>query len=137
MAAQDSGSGRIAEFARRIRAGEPIDATVMPHCDVHLRGMKWGDDNLDMEFGLCAEHHGFQLEWALVARWVYELEVNLDYKHIGGGGMPMTSNTVVEQDAENAWFVLFDFASVGEVRFLCTALEIRECVAKDRATKDA
>ena len=63
----------------------------------------------------------------LLALEVRALKVDLDYGE-RGMRMPMTWDMLIDQDrGQDAWFVIFDFASHGEVRFRCAALEIPSC----------
>jgi len=80
-----------------------------------------------MEFSLAAHLHGVELKWVLRARWVHGLEVSLNRS-----ASLCTWNTLIEQDDEHEWFVLFDFASTGEVRFKCSELEIVEYTAESK-----
>ncbi len=117
------------ELMRRVHAGEAFDLAQMPRCDVHLRGIAWTQNNTDIELSLSAHVQGVNLDWILVARMVHGLKVDLNYG-ARASGMPMTWDTLIEQNADDEWLVMFDFASQGELRFSCSGLEIH-CARTD------
>ncbi len=123
MPHQNSRLDQSVELMRRVHAGEAFDLAQMPRCDVHLRGIAWTQNDTDLELSLSAHVQGVNLDWILVARWVHGLKVDLNYG-ARSSGMPMTWDTLIEQNADDEWFVLFDFASRGELRFSCSGLEI-------------
>ncbi|MCB1607795.1 MAG: hypothetical protein KDI71_12545 [Xanthomonadales bacterium] len=130
MATQNFGRDQNVELMRRVHAGEDFDVSLMPRCDVQLRGMGFSDNGADLELRLRATVGGMLLDWVLLALEVRALKVDLDYGE-RGMRMPMTWDMLIDQDrGQDAWFVIFDFASHGEVRFRCAALEIHQHVAR-------
>ena len=54
MATQNFGRDQNVELMRRVHAGEDFDVSLMPRCDVQLRGMGFSDNGADLELRLRA-----------------------------------------------------------------------------------
>lgn len=123
MATQNFGRDQNVELMRRVHAGEAFDVSLMPRCDVQLRGLGFADNSADLELNLSSQVGGVALHWALIARDAHALKIDLDYGD-RGNRMPMTWDMLIDQDGKQEWFLIFDFASHGEVRFKCAELKI-------------
>ncbi len=140
MVTQNFGRDQNVELMRRVHAGESFDVSLMPRCDVQLRGTGFSENGSDLELQLGAQISGVELRWALIARDVHALKIDLDYGE-RGSRMPMTWDMLIDQDGKQEWFAIFDFASHGEVRFKCSVLEIgsykAEAAQVDSAAREA
>ena len=129
VATQNFGRDQNVELMRRVHAGEAFDVGLMPRCDVQLRGTGFADNSADLELQLSSQISGVELRWMLIARDVHSLKIDLDYGD-RGNRMPMTWDMLIDQDCKQEWFAILDFASHGEVRFKCSALEIGSYTAE-------
>ncbi len=130
MSTQNFGRNQTVQLMRRIHAGEPFDVSLMPRCDVQLRGLAFAENGADLQLQLRASVGGMTLDWVLLALQVHALKIDLDYGD-RGARMPMTWDMLIDQDRrQEEWFVIFDFASHGELRFRCSNLEIDRHAAR-------
>lgn len=98
-------------------------------CDVTLLGLRWIEDGRDLELTLDVPvwKHERRVR-TMCCRWAHEVHIDLSFDRKVGdipvGGCPFTWDVTAERTPNGGWSMLFDFASVGEIRFKCSEIEL-------------
>lgn len=94
-------------------------------CDLQLEAMAWESDGRDVVIRLLgfAGSDGVPARRALVCRWADGLVAKLAYPR-GHGGRAMTWDAAFQQLPDGRFDVCLDFAGHGELRLLCSELDV-------------
>lgn len=119
--------------------GQRAREELTPGCDVSLGALQWIRDGHDLCLRLRCLVRGESRreEKVFWFSWVSALRVDVHFPDSNGAkfaGMPMTWESRIEEAPGGRSWVLFDFASTGELSFEFQDVELVVCAAENRAT---
>jgi hypothetical protein len=91
-------------------------------CDVYLEGITWAESGRDVVIRV---RRRTTIE--IVCRWAEATEIRLEIKP-GIGGSPLSWDGEIARLPDGRISVRFDFASTGELRLVCSEIDVSEHV---------
>ncbi len=104
---------------------ELSEVTALAWSDIELEGIAWEEGGRDLVLRLLLpwESCAKRSRRVVVCRWAERLGVRLALPD-GQGGYPLTWGATFEQLPDGRCSILLDFAESGEVRLVCTDVEV-------------
>jgi len=93
--------------------------------DIELERISWESGGRDIVFYLIVpwEDPAFGGSRVLICRWARALLVKMAFPD-GEGGAPLTWDVTIVEISDRNYSILLDFGSRGEVRLMCSEIEV-------------
>ena len=93
-------------------------------CDAELESLAWIEDGRDLQLHVSlAGGEAVCVRKRVVYRWAERLSISLAFSD-SCGGRPFSWEAIVDRLPDGRLSVAWDFASTGEIRLVCSSVEI-------------